>query len=52
MRSLTGPGVTVISVTTVVSYPIEHKSFDCQTQSNLIEVAIKFGQSNAIKTFD
>ena len=28
------------------SNPIEHQSFDCRTQSNIIELTIKFCQSN------
>ena len=31
------------------SNPIEHQSFDCQTQSNIIELTLKFCQSNTIE---
>ena len=31
------------------SNPIEHQSFDCRTQSNIIELTIKFYQSNTIE---
>ena len=31
------------------SNPIEHQSFDCWTQSNIIEFTIKFCQSNTIE---
>ena len=31
------------------SNPIEHQSFDCRTQSNIIELTIKFCQSNTIE---
>ena len=31
------------------SNPIEHQSFDCQTQSNIIELTIKFCQSNTME---
>ena len=31
------------------SNPIEHQSFDCRTQSNIIELIIKFCQSNTIE---
>ena len=31
------------------SNPIEYQSFDCRTQSNIIELTIKFCQSNTIE---
>ena len=31
------------------SNPMEHQSFDCRTQSNIIELTIKFCQSNTIE---
>ena len=34
------------------SNPIEHQSFDCRTQSNIIELTIKFCQLNTIGMFD
>ena len=33
----------------IQSNPIEHQSFDCRTQSNIIELTIKFCQSNTIE---
>ena len=55
MRSLAGlvleisgtPGVS--NRTVRESKPIKHQSFDCQTQSNMIELTKKFGQSNTIE---
>ena len=31
------------------SNPVEHQSFDCRTQSHIIELTIKFCQSNTIE---